>query len=178
MTTTEIPARRVAAIVLLLLVSVPACGHYVLGPSHRPGISSISVPVFTTDSNRRGLEVRLTEAVHREIQRRMPYRLVPGPRADSRLTGRIVSVGKNVLGETKFDDPRELQLSLAVEVTWTDLRTKKVLAEDSVPVDSTAVPLVTRSSLAPEVGQSLATASQEAIDRMARRIVDLLEAPW
>jgi len=34
------------------------------------------------------------------------------------------------------------------------------------------------ASFSPETGQSMATASQEVINRMARQIVDLLEAPW
>ena len=49
----------------------------------------------------------------------------------------------------------------------------KVVADDSP-----AVTLMTDTRFSPETGQSMATASQEMIDRMARRIVDLLETPW
>jgi len=85
---------------------------------------------------------------------------------------------KDVMGETRNDDPRTLQLQLAVEVTWTDTRTQQVLAQQVVADDSPAVTLMTDARFSPEMGQSMATASQEMIDRMARRIVDLLEAPW
>ena len=85
---------------------------------------------------------------------------------------------KDVTGETRDDDPRTLQLQLAVEVTWTDTRTQQVLARQVVADDSPAVTLLTDARFSPETGQSMATASQELVDRMARRIVDLLEAPW
>jgi hypothetical protein len=124
------------------------------------------------------LGLRLTEAVHKEIERRLPYRIVPSPQADSRLSGRVLAVYKDVLGETRNDDPRTLQMQLAVEVTWTDTRTRQILAKRVVADDSPAVTLMTDTRFSPEMGQSMATASQEMIDRMARRIVDLLETPW
>jgi hypothetical protein len=63
-------------------------------------------------------------------------------------------------------------------VTWTDTRTRQILAKRVVADDSPAVTLMTDTTFSPEMGQSMATASQEMIDRMARRIVDLLETPW
>ncbi len=38
--------------------------------------------------------------------------------------------------------------------------------------------LFSSGEFAPELGQSLATANQEAIGKMARQIVDMMEAPW
>jgi hypothetical protein len=35
-----------------------------------------------------------------------------------------------------------------------------------------------QAEYAPEVGQSLATAEREVIDRMARDIVNMMETPW
>ena len=180
------PSRRSAApglrvLVLVLALAVMSIGSgcgYVVGPMHREQVRSIAVPVFSCDDDRRGLGLRLTEAVHKEIERRLPYRIVPSPQADSRLSGRVLAVYKDVLGETRNDDPRTLQMQLAVEVTWTDTRTRQILAKRVVADDSPAVTLMTDTRFSPEMGQSMATASQEMIDRMARRIVDLLETPW
>lgn len=169
-------ARPVAVLLVLGLV-VSGCG-YLIGPSHRVQVRTIAVPVFDSDTNRRGLGLRLTEAVHKEIQRRLPYRIVTGANADTRLTGKVLAAYKDVLSETNNDDPRSLQFQLAVEVTWTDLRTQEVLARQRVTDDDSSVRLMTHAEFSPEIGQSMATASQQAIDRMARRIVDLLEAPW
>ncbi len=144
-----------------------------VGSVYQPEIRSVHVPVFTSESFRRNVEFQLTEAVHKQIQNRTPYRLVNGPLAESRLTGRILDIRKDVLGESAFDDPRELQLLLLVEVTWQDLRNGRVLAQKRVPVQ-----LSSQSSFAPEIGQSLATGMQHAIDQLARQIVDMMEMPW
>jgi len=173
-------ARSILGLTVLATGAIAAgsgCG-YLVGPQHREQVRSIAVPVFACNDDRPGLGLRLTEAVHKEIQRRLPYRVVPGGSADSRLIGRVLGAYKDVLGETRNDDPRTLQLQLAVEVTWTDTRTQKVLAQRVVADDSPTVTLMTDASFSPETGQSMATASQQVIDRMARQIVDLLEAPW
>ena len=172
--------RSVPGLVVLaagVIIAGSGCG-YLIGPQHREQVRSIAVPVFACSDDRPGLGLRLTEAVHKEIQRRLPYRVVPGGSADSRLIGRVLGAYKDVIGETRNDDPRTLQLQLAVEVTWTDMRTQKVLAQRVVADDSPAVTLMTDASFSPETGQSMATASQQVINRMARQIVDLLEAPW
>ena len=148
------------------------CG-YMVGSAYQAEIRSVHVPAFTSESFRRGLEFQLTESVHKEIQSRTPYRLVNGPVADSRLSGRILDIRKDVLGESAFDDPRELQLRLVVEVTWEDLRSGRILAQQRVPVQ-----LNSQSSFAPEVGQSLATGMQQATDQLARQIVEMMEMPW
>jgi hypothetical protein len=149
-----------------------------VGNAYGPEVRTIEVPIFQNDSFRRNIEFQLTEAVQREIQTRTPYRLAKGPGADTRLTGRIVDIRKDVLGETQFDDPRELQLSLFVHVTWEDLRTGQLLASQEVPIQPQAIPLVGQAEFAPEVGQSLATATQDATERLARQIVNMLETPW
>ena len=161
-----------------VVIAVGSGCQYMVGPLHREQVRSIAVPVFTCEDDRRWLGLRLTEAVHKEIQRRLPYKIVAGANADTRLNGRVLALYKDVVGETRNDDPRTLQLQLAVEVTWTDTRTQQILAQQVVADDSPAVTLMTDTRFSPETGQSMATASQEMIDRMARRIVDLLETPW
>jgi hypothetical protein len=168
---------RLLVLSAVAIAVVSGCG-YMVGPLHREQVRSISVPVFSCEDDRRWLGLRLTEAVHKEIQRRLPYKIVSGATADSRLNGRVLASYKDVVGETRNDDPRTLQLQLAVEVTWTDTRTQQILAQRVVADDSPAVTLMTDTRFSPETGQSMATASQEMINRMARRIVDLLETPW
>lgn len=161
----------------LLAMLASGCG-YTLGNGFAPDIKTVSVPIFENDTYRRGLEYQLTEAVQKEIQNRTPYRLAQGTDADTRLTGRIVQVRKDVLGENNNDDPRQLQLSIMVRVTWENLRTGEVLAKQEVPVAPDAIPLLTQAGFAPELGQSQATAAQTAINQMARNIVNLMEVPW
>lgn len=162
---------------LLLATLVTGCG-YRAGNVYGPEVRTVDVPIFQNDTFRRGLEYQVTEAVHREIQTHTPFRLAKGREADTRLTGRIVDVRKNVLGETRQDDPRELQLSLMVRVTWEDLRTGQLLAQQEVPLQPQSIPTIGQAELAPEVGQSLATATQDATERLARQIVHMMETPW
>jgi hypothetical protein len=161
----------------LLSAGIVGCG-YMVGSGYQGEIRSVYVPVFKSESYRRGVEFQLTEAVQREIKRRTPFRIAKESYADTRLTGRLVEFEKDVLTESRFDDPRELQMGLAVEVIWEDLRTAQILAQQRVPVDPETVHLYAQSEFAPEVGQSLATATQQAVDRMARKIVNMMEAPW
>lgn len=156
---------------------LPGCG-YMVGQSYSPELRTVSVPIFENVTFRRGIEFQLTEAVQKEITRRTPYRLARGAEADTRLTGKIVDVRKDVLGETAQDDPRELQVTYMVRVSWEDLRNGQILAQQEVPIAPADVPLVGQAEMAPEVGQSLATATQDAVDRLARRIVDMMEVPW
>lgn len=160
-----------------LMILLSGCG-YMLGNGFSPDIRTVSVPIFENDTFRRGLEYQLTEAVQKEIQSRTPYRLARGSDADTRLTGRIVQARKDVLGENNNDDPRQLQFSILVRVTWENLRTGEILAQQEVPVAPEAIPLLTQAGFAPELGQSQATATQTAIDQMARQITNMMETPW
>ena len=95
-----------------------------------------------------------------------------------RATGRIVQVRKDVLGENNNDDPRQLQLSIMVRVTWENLRTGEILAQDEVPIAPESIPLIAQAGFAPELGQSQATATQIVIDQLAKHIASMMEAPW
>ena len=181
----EIPSAAVPRRVAILWLGTAVAGTvlaggcgYIVGPAHDDLVCSVEVPTFRNETFRRGLEQQLTEAVQKEIQKRTTMQLVRGPGAQTRLTGRIVDARKSVLGETAFDDPREVQFSLAVEVTWEDLRTGRVINEQTVPIDADAVSLFSQSEFAPEVGHSLATAIQGSVQLTARRVVDLMDAPW
>jgi len=160
---------------LASVLFIAGCG-YTVGNGFNPDVKTVSVPIFENDTFRRGIEVQLTEAVQKEITKRTPYRLAKGLNADTRLTGRIVQTRKDVLGENKFDDPRELQLSLMIVTKWENLRTGEVLAQQEIPLSPTAIPLTTQTQFAPEMGQSLATGTQDAVDQLARRIVNMMEA--
>ena len=172
------PAGQAVRAVCLILVAIGATGcGYFIGSPYSPEIRTISVPTFESDGYRRGLEMQLTEAVHREIKTLTHFELVKG-QADTQLTGRIVRLEKRVLGQTGFDDPRELRVDLAVDVTWVDTRTGELLLQQQFPLEPEIVQIRTTGTFAPEVGQSLATGYQSALDQMARRIVQMMEMPF
>jgi hypothetical protein len=160
----------------LALVLLTGCG-YRFGHHADPTIRTVAVPVFESVADRTGIELQLTEAVQREIQSRTPFRLVHASRADTVLRGRVVGVRKRALSRSLTDDPREVEFALAVEVTWEDRRGNR-LGAGSVPIAPEAVPVLSTGSQAVEIGQSRATANQQAVARLASQVVDLMEVPW
>lgn len=161
----------------LLSIDLTGCG-YTVGNSYQTDIQSVYVPIFENKTYRRGFEYQLTEAVQQKIQSQTPFRLAKGVEADTRLTGTIKEIRKSVLGTTQFDDPRNLNLQLVVEVTWEDMRSGRILSQQQVPITADVVSLISSASFAPEVGQSLATATKTANDSLANQIVQLMETPW
>ena len=142
------------------------------------GIETVYVPVFDSASYRRGLGEELTEAVVKEIERRSHYKVVSSPAADTILMGKIISEGKHLLFETLQGDPREMEVNLQVKVSWVDRRGSPVREIPLVPVPGAAVDISAASDVVPEVGQSIATSHQRAIQRVAEQIVSLMEKPW
>jgi len=169
--------RSSLTVVLFALLLAPGCG-YTVGPNNVREYRSVHVPVFQSESFRRGFELQLTEAVQKQIQLSTTYRLTKEPQADTRLIGRIIEVSKRVDNQNRYDDPRELELSLAVEIRWEDTRSGALIAERNFPVASNVTQALSQTSFAPEAGQSLATATKDAVDQMARQIVQLMDTPW
>lgn len=165
---------------LALWGAVVGCAGYQIGNRglFPPDIQTVHVPMFESDSLRRHLGERLTEAVCKEIERRTPYKLANNDNADSVLTGRIVGDRKNVLVNTLTGDPRELQVGLQVQVTWVDRRGSLLRDELTIPLPPEVTDISASANLVPEVGQSVATAQQESIRRIAQQIVNLMETPW
>lgn len=168
----------VAALAVLTTLALAGCG-YTVGNAFQAPVQTVSVSVFGNESFRRGLEYSLTEAIHREIQLRWPsMRIVHEDNAETRLVGQILHANKFALTPTAFDDPRELDIQLVIDVTWEDRRSGHVIAAQTIPISPDAVRVMSQASFAPETGQSRASAERKSLDITARQIVDLMETPW
>lgn len=166
---------------LAILMTAGGCAGYRVGNAalFRPDIETVYVPVFQSSSLRPGLGERLTEAVIKEIELRTPYKVVGSlEHADSILTGRIVAETKRTVVENRYDDPREVAIRFQVEVQWIDQRGRTLSAEETIPVPPELSTVVTETTFVPEVGQSLTTAQQVTIQRLAAQIVGMMENPW
>ncbi len=162
-----------------LIVSTGCAGYQVGNYSLYPAdVHTVYVPVFDSTSFRSNLGERLTEAVIKEIELKTPYKVVGTPDADSILTGRLVKETKRLTVETPWDDPRQYNLDLQVEVSWIDRRGNIIRQADSVPLPPEAIIVSGDAGLVPEVGQSVATSHQQAIGRVAEQIVSMMEMPW
>ena len=61
------------------------------GSLYAPDVATVYVPMIESDSYRRDLGERLTEAVVKEIELKTPYKVVNTPNADSILSARLIS---------------------------------------------------------------------------------------
>jgi hypothetical protein len=155
---------------LCLVMTCSGCANYRVGQQSlfRSDIRTVHVPIFESATYRRYLGERLTESVAKEIELNTPYKVVDSLTADSVLTGKIVGMRKSVLSETINDDPRNIEASFRVQVTWTDRR-GNILMQRTYNSPSNFIP---------EGGQSLATAQQDAIEQAARDIVTQMQVWW
>ena len=155
------------------------CANYRWGHKtlYRPDIQTVHVPVFESESFRRHLGERLTEAVAKQISLRTPYRVVGRQDADSVLSGRIISETKNVIGEDEFDVPRVLDTAFVVDVRWVGAQGDLLTNNITIPLDDYFVRMASAGVLIPESGQSVVTSQQKAIDDLAQQIVSQMEMP-
>lgn len=166
---------------LFCLIYASGCAGYQLGNStlFRQDIRTVYVPMFESDSLRRNLGERLTEAVVKEIENTSSFKVLSDPNAaDSVLSGKIVSEGKSVLAENRLDDPRDVDTSLVVVVNWFDRQGFAVSRACTISLAQQGFSIGQEADYIPEAGQSVSSAHQEAIQRIARQIVSQMESPW
>src|SRR5262245_15614068 len=133
-----LPALALAACALIL----PSCasdGHLtVLGystkPNYDPNIRTVRVPIFKNKTIMTvtpvvGMEMDLTRAVVREIELKTPFKVVQDcEAADTELRGVIIGFSKVMLNYNPFNEVREAETQLVVQLVWRDLRTGKILS--------------------------------------------------
>lgn len=162
--------------------SLVGCVHYQIGNRslYRPDIRTVHVPIFQSESFRRDLGERITEAVIEEIKTTTPYQIADAQTADTVLRGTLVRDNKLVQGTNPLDDPRILQVDLQIQYEWIDQRGELIRQ----PATLSMAPILrselitTRGVLYPEPGQSMVTTQQEAIDAFAKEVVQNMQAPW
>ncbi|HUU59355.1 MAG TPA: LptE family protein [Phycisphaerae bacterium] len=175
----------VHTILAALLCGLPAilgaCSNdpkagYTLQRPHEKGIRSVAVPIWTrgADVYRRELEFRVTEALQKRIEQDTDYKVLPRDRADTELTGTIDRISQRPLSfDPDIARPREMEITMILSFTWTDLRTGKVLRRRSnFRVAGTYLPP------SPPFGEDFFLGSEDVVNNVARRIVEQMEQDW
>jgi hypothetical protein len=165
---------------LIALLLLGGCANYQIGnkslfPSE---VRTVYVPMFKSNSFRRNLGERLTEAVVKEIENRTPYKVVPDPNADTTLIGELITERKTVLVPNLSGDAREVQANMTVRVSWVDRKSQLLRDDKLIPLPSEFADVGGTGDVVAEVGQSVTTAQQEAICKIAQQIVGLMENQW
>jgi hypothetical protein len=168
------------AICILLCVLLTGCIGYQVGTAslYAPDIATVYVPMIESDSYRRDLGERLTEAVCKEIELKTPYKVVSTPNADSILSVKLTRDTRKALVRNAFDDPRVSENEIRTQVNWLNRRRLQIVPSQSFPIPPEAVAMSATSNIIPEAGQSVATQQQQAIVRLAQQIVGTMETPW
>jgi hypothetical protein len=181
---------------------------YTTAPNYDPEIQTVYVPLFRTrlleTTPFREVEMTLTRAVVDTIESKTPMKVISDPHAaDTELQGTVMAIAKVLTNRTPQNEAREVALHLYCEVVWHDLRpghegqiltnpTKqtRIITPGEIPFDPGVPPPQVKpdrpqpvfiSSVGraiPELGESITTALQMAIDRMAVQIVSAMEKPW
>jgi hypothetical protein len=180
-------------------------GGYTVGPTFDPEIKSVYVPVFKmmapATTPYRTLDQDITRAIVTELNTRPGMKVVSDPdRADTELVGSILRVDKLIYNRNQQNMWRDGDIQITVQVVWKDLRTGRILTnrgtpppaipvqpfDPSLPVPATPVvpavpqPITVTASgrVVPELGETTTSGAQMAVDKIARQIVNMMEAPW
>ena len=173
-------ARLLGAMCLAVWVSAlagcsadPSQG-YTLASQYPEDVKTVAVPIWKRGSEvyRRDVEFRLSEAISKRLTAETPYRLASREQADTILEGTIRSVDQHVMSfNPDQGTPRNIQVRIVVDYTWTDLRTGAVRFKrtnfSGSGVYYAGVP----------IGEDFFQGSQEAFDDLAVSIIESL-ATW
>jgi lipopolysaccharide assembly LptE-like protein len=167
------------SLIALLLIGA-GCGRYMVGNRtlYPPDIQTVYVPMFDSNSYRRGLGEMLTEAVVKQIEARTPFKVVNTPDADSILTGKILTDTKGIMVKPPTDEQRLVQFNMRIEVSWLDRRGGLIQQTQSIPLPDSLLIVDQTSNYVPEAGQSISTVEMQDVQRLASQIVSLMESPW
>lgn len=149
---------------------------YTTNSLYRPGIRTVAVPIWQRGEKvyRREVEDRLTEAVQKQIELDTPYKVTSRAKADTELRGTIDEIDQRPMSINPDTGlARELEVTIIVSFTWTDLRPGgKVLVErKNFRVAATYIP-------EGAYNEDFFQGSEDAINRLAQRIVEQMETPW
>ncbi len=156
---------------VVLAVSLCGCQGYSNSWLHRDDVSTVYVEMMETSSFRRGHEFALTDAICKRIEAQTPYKIVSDRDvADTILSGRM-DIGTGVLATERWEGrPLEYETSIAVTVTWKNLKTGQILVDREMVFGS--------ASYSSQLGQSFDYSIGLAVNNAAQKVVELMEKPW
>jgi len=135
-------------------------------------VSSVYVEMFDNRSFRRGVEYELTDALAKRIEAETPYKIISNrDRADTVISGQIVSVDESRLStERQTGRAMEKEVELRAVVNWKNLKTGELLIDNQ--------PLSVSASYSEWQEQGFRYGSTLAANKLAQRIVELMEKGW
>ena len=135
-------------------------------------VSTVYVEMFDNASFRRGVEYELTDALAKRIEAHTPYKIVSSrDRADTIISGKIISVGLSVLSaERETGRALENQLQVQAVVNWKNLKTGRLFVDNQTVTAS--------AGFSHWQNQGFGYASAVAANKLAEKIVESMEKQW
>ena len=157
--------------VVLAALAAAGCG-YSTEPLHRTDVRTVAVNIFANKDFRREIEFDLARALTKTIETRTPYKVIHDPkRADTEIRGEILAFHAPVLTENvRTDSPMEVEVAIMAWFEWKDLRTGEILARAEEVNGSGAYAVA--------IGETQSSATSDAIQELARHIVEFMEKKW
>ena len=135
-------------------------------------VRSVCLEMFDNQTFRRGVEYELSDALAKRIEVDTPYKIVSdSDRADTLISGQIVSIGEFALStDRELGTVLEKEVELRAVVNWKNLKTGQLMM-DQLKVRASA-------SYSQYQQQDFKYASTLAANKLARKIVELMERKW
>jgi hypothetical protein len=135
-------------------------------------VDSICLEMFDNKTFRRGTEYELSDALSKRIEVETPYKIVSSrDRADTVISGQIVSIAELALStERETGRVLEKEVELQAIVNWKNLMTGELLIDNKSVIAS--------ASYSDYQQQDFTYASALAANKLARKIVELMETKW
>ncbi len=158
--------------ILCSCASDPSQG-YSFTAARRADTRTVAVPIFDNRTFSHGLEVQLTEAIVKEIQRSTRWRITSEHGAQTILSGAITSSTLKPLSTSSVTGMvLEQGVELTVDFEWRDHTSGEVLiARKGFSSLQSFVP-------ARGTGERLELGEHAAVQELARRIVNELRSSW
>jgi hypothetical protein len=160
---------------IVLAVSAGGCtgvGGYSNETLFPDDVGSVRLEMFDNRSFRRGVEFSLSDALAKRIEVETPYKIVSSrDRTDSVISGQVVAVSEAMLTiERDVARPLEKEVAVTAVVNWKNLNTGRIMINNETVTAS--------ASYSEFQSQDFTYASNLAVNKLARKIVELMENKW
>lgn len=167
--------RGLVAPCLLLLTacsSDPRSG-YAFESAHDATIRTVAVPIFQNPTYSRALEIELTDAIIKEIQRSTPWRVAREGEANATLAGTLSDSQLRRLSTNSGSGlVQEMEVTLTVDFEFKDNRTGKVLVgRKNFSASESFIPTV-------GIQERIEAGQHATIQRLAKDIVAEMRSAW
>lgn len=163
---------RAAALLLGCAAWLPVGCGYTFTAARPSGVRTVAVPVFENTTFSHGLEVQLTDAVIKEVQRRTPWVVVASGSAQTTLSGTITgSALRTMSTSAKTGIVQEQAVELTVDFTWRDASGHTLASRRNFRALESFVP--ERGT-----GERIELGQHAAVQELARAIVAELRSAW